>query len=218
MTITWYGQSCFKIETRDVVIAIDPFAKDIGLAPPRFHADVVLVSHQHHDHNNIAAIAGRAAKGEMSVISGPGEYEIKSVAITGMATFHDNHQGRERGANTVYRLEAEEMAIAHLGDFGEHPMREETLGALGNVDILMIPVGGVYTIDAEEAAKIANQIEPRLVIPMHYQLPGLNIKLAPVENFLKVYGSSGAERLDKLAVRKKDLPEKEQRLVVLKNS
>lgn len=223
MTITWYGQSCFKIETREAILAIDPFSKDIGLAPPRFHADLVLVSHQHHDHNNVAAITLRSAKEsgvnsdpeELTVIAGPGEYEVKGLAISGIPTFHDSRQGAERGPNTVFRIETEGIAIAHMGDFGESSIREETLGALGNIDVLMVPVGGTYTIDAEAAAKAVKKIEPRIVIPMHYALAGLKIKLAPAENFLKEYGASGLERLNKLNIKKKDLPE-ETKVAILK--
>lgn len=210
MTITWYGQSCFKIDTREAVLAIDPFSKEIGLTPPRFHADVVLVTHQHYDHANIGTIPG-ATLG----ISGAGEYEVKNIAIRGIPSFHDSRLGQERGPNTIYRIEAEGMSVAHLGDFGESALREETLEALGDIDILLIPVGGTYTINAETAGKIINQIEPRLVIPMHYHLPGLKIKLAAVEDFLKAYGAPKAERLEKLNVRKKELPETETRVVVL---
>lgn len=221
MNLTWYGQSCFKIETREATLAIDPFSKEIGLVPPRFHADLVLVTHQHADHNNIETISGKAPKegqersGEPLVIDGPGEYEVKDLTIIGIPTFHDNREGQDRGPNTVFRIETEGIAIAHLGDFGESAMREETVEALGNVDVLMIPVGGVYTIDAEAAAKVVNQIEPRIVIPMHYAIPGLKIKLAPVDGFLKEYGTPGLERLEKLSLKKKDLPE-ETKVVVLK--
>lgn len=222
MTITWYGQSCFKIETRETILAIDPFSRDIGLAPPRFHADLVLVTHQHHDHNNISAISPRlpkdeanGSKKELMAIDGPGEYEIRGLAITGIPTFHDSRQGQDRGPNTVFRIEAEGMVFVHLGDFGESAPREETLDAIGNTDILAVPVGGTYTIDGAAAAKVVNKIEPRIVIPMHYALPGLKAKLAPLENFLKEYGTPGLERLDKLIVKKKDLPE-EVRVVVLK--
>lgn len=210
MTLTWYGQSCFKIDTREAVLAIDPFSKEIGLTPPRFHADVVLITHQHYDHANIGAIPG-----EPLTISGAGEYEVKNIAIRGIPSFHDSRQGHERGPNTIYRIEAEGISMAHLGDFGESALREETLEALGNIDILLIPVGGTYTINGEAASKIINQIEPRLVIPMHYHLPGLKIKLAPVEDFLKSYGGLKAERLEKLSVRRKELPETETRIVVL---
>ena len=223
MTITWYGQSCFKVETREAILAIDPFSKDIGLTPPRFHADLALVSHQHHDHNNVSAITLRSAKEssensdpkELAVIAGPGEYEIKGFVISGIPTFHDSRQGGDRGPNTLFRIEAEGISIAHMGDFRESSIREETLTALGNIDILMVPVGGTYTIDAEAAAKTVKKIEPRLVIPMHYALPGLKIKLAPVEDFLKEYGIVRPEQLGKLSLKKKDLPD-ETKVVVLK--
>ncbi len=225
MTIDWYGQSCFKIDAREGVIAIDPFAKDIGLTSPRFHADVLLVTHQHADHANTQAISARSTKadkienkdkegGTPLIIDGPGEYEAGGFSITGIATFHDSREGKERGPNTVFRIESEGVVAAHLGDFGENALREETLEALGNVDILMIPVGGVYTIDSEGAVKAANQIEPRIIIPMHYHIPGLKFKLAPVDDFLKSYGASKAERVDRLVVRKRDLPEDTQVVVL----
>ncbi len=210
MTITWYGQSCFKIDTREAVLAIDPFSKEIGLTPPRFHADVVLVTHSHPDHANAAAIPGSPM-----VISGAGEYEVKSVAIQGIPTFHDAASGAKRGPNIAFRIAAEGITVAHLGDFGEAALREETLQALGDVDVLLIPVGGTYTIDAETAAEIVAQLGPRLVIPMHYHLPGLRVKLEPVDEFLKAAGAKNAERLEKLNLKKKDLPETETRIVVL---
>lgn len=213
MTITWYGQSCFKIDTREAVLAIDPFSKEIGLTPPRFHADIVLVTHSHANHANAGTFPG-----EPMVIAGPGEYEMKGIMIHGIPTFHDAHQGKKRGPNTAFRITAEGISIAHLGDFGESSLRPETLSALGDVDVLLVPVGGTYTVDAEAAAGLVAQIEPRLVIPMHYGLPGLKVKLAPVEAFLKAVGASGAERLEKLNVKKKDLPETETRTVVLTKS
>ncbi len=209
MTITWYGQSCFKIDTREATLAIDPFSKEIGLVPPRFQAAGVLITHAHPDHANAGAIAG-----EPRLIAGPGEYELKGVAIRGIPTFHDAHQGKERGLNTAFRIEADGITLAHLGDFGEPNMSEETAEALGDIDILLIPVGGTYTIDGATAAQIAHRIEPAIVIPMHYRLPGLKVKLAPVEEFLKAYGTSKPEELEKLTVRKKDLADGAGRVVV----
>lgn len=209
LTITWYGQSCFKIDAREATLAIDPFSKELGLVPPRFQADGVLVTHGHPNHANAGAIAG-----EPRIIAGPGEYELKGIAIRGIPTFHDSSRGKERGLNTAFRIEAEGIAIAHLGDFGESSMGEETIDALGGIDILLIPVGGTHTIDAETAAKIAHRIEPAIVIPMHYRLPGLKEKLAPVEEFLKAYGAAKPEELEKLTVKKKDLAEGAGRVVV----
>lgn len=210
MVITWYGQSCFKIETREATLAIDPFSKEIGLVPPRFRADAILITHAHPDHANASAI-----QGEPALVAGPGEYEMRGVAIRGVPTFHDRHRGRERGLNTCYRIEAEGIALAHLGDFGEgEALREETLEALGDIDILLVPVGGTYTIGADAAAKVVREIEPSIAIPMHYRLPGLRAKLDPVEEFLRACGGN-SERLEKLSVRPRDLEAGKTRIVVL---
>ena len=209
MIITWLGQACFKIQSGDLVIAVDPYSKEIGLTAPRFRADILLVTHEHYDHANVDSIPAGAL-----VIKGPGEYESKGVYIKGIETFHDNSQGKERGLNTIYKIELEDIRIAHLGDFGEKSMRDETLEEVGSVDILMIPVGGKYTIDGEEAAKIVKQIEPRFVIPMHYKIPGLKIGLDGAENFLKEMGAGKNQPQEKLVVKKKDFAEEEKTEVV----
>lgn len=210
MTITWYGQSCFRIDAREAVIAIDPYGKEIGLTPPRFQTDIALVTHAHPDHANTDALAGTP-----TLITGPGEYEVKGVAVRGIPSFHDRNEGSERGLNTIYRIITEEMTLVHLGDLGEASLRDETLDAIGDVDILFVPVGGTYTIDGEIAAKIVNQIEPRIIIPMHYQIPGLGLKLDAVEEFLKSLGVREPERLPKLVIKKRDLPENTNRVIVL---
>lgn len=215
MIITWYGHSCFKIQSGDLIFAIDPFAKDIGLTPPRFRADAVLVTHSHPDHSNAAAIGGEPIR-----VAGPGEYEIKGVYVRGIETFHDAAQGNERGANTMYAITMEDVRLLHMGDFGEERVRDETLEKIGETDILMIPVGGVYTIAADAAAKAVKQIEPRLVIPMHYKLPGLALGIEGVEKFLKEMGAAGAAPEEKLTIKKKDVGDKEKtevRLLKLAN-
>lgn len=210
MIITWYGHSCFKIQSGDLVLATDPFAKDMGLTPPRMRADIVTITHGHFDHNNIESLGGSPF-----IITGPGEYEVGGVYIRGIETFHDTEQGTSRGLNTVYAIGVENLTIAHFGDFGEDGLRPETADELGNIDILMIPIGGTYTIDAKTAAKIVKQLEPRFVIPMHYAVKGLSFKLDAVDPFLKEMGTSAVEPLEKFTIRKKDIGSGEKTDVVL---
>src|SRR3989344_2890377 len=175
MKISWAGQSCFEISVSpskevSATIVIDPFDEKIGLKLPNMEADVVLISHAHHDHNNAKGI-----KGNPMVIDGPGEYEVRGVFIKGIDSFHDDVNGKERGKNTMYAIEAEDIKICHLGDFGQKQLTDEQLDAIGHVDVLMIPVGGEYTISSSEAQKVIGQIEPRMIIPMHYALPKLTV-------------------------------------------
>lgn len=210
MIITWYGQSCFKIQSGELTVAIDPFSKEIGLTPPRFRADIVLITHSHFDHNNIDSIP----EGGL-VISGPGEYEVKGVYVQGIETFHDSLKGKERGMNTVYAVDIEDLRVVHMGDFGEGEMREDTLESVGGVDILMVPVGGKYTIDGKTAAKVVKQLEPRFVIPMHYKIPGLKVGLDTSETFLKEMGAAKNEAMEKFVVKKKDVGEDEKTEVII---
>ena len=208
MTISWFGQSCFRIEAKEGSILTDPFSKEIGLKPPRIKDDVVTVSHQHYDHNNIAD-----ANQEAFIIQNPGEYEKQGIAIRGIASFHDDKQGAERGPNTIYVYKAEELTIAHLGDLG-HLLTDAQVEAIGDVDVVMIPVGGTYTLDAKTAAAVIGQIEPKIIIPMHYKVPGLEVVLDGVEKFIKELGLD-PEKVDKYKITKKLLPAEEMKLIVL---
>lgn len=210
MIISWYGQSCFKIQSGELTIAIDPYGKDIGLTPPRFRADIIAITHEHFDHNNVAAMPEGAF-----VIRGPGDYEARGIAITGISTYHDASQGKERGLNTVFIFELEGIRVAHLGDFGEEEMRPETLDQLGEIDILLAPVGGTYTLDGSGAAEAVNAIEPKVVIPMHFALPGLKVKLDSVETFLKEMGVKNGVPEEKLTIKKKDIMEEGSTRVVI---
>ena len=211
MVITWYGQSCFKFQSGEQVLAIDPFSKDIGLTPPRFRANLVLVTHDHPDHNNAESIAENPL-----VIHGPGEYDFQGIAIKGIQTFHDDAEGKERGLNTVFVIEMDGITLCHMGDFGEKELRPETFEAIGDVDILFVPTGGKYTIDSGIAAKVVSQIEPRIVIPMHYKIPGLKVDIESVSLFLKEMGAKDAAPEEKLVIKQKDLPIEGTRVVVLK--
>ncbi len=215
MTIIWHGQSLFEISTsrgknNQVNIIIDPFSPEIGLRLPKLEADIVLSTHGHQDHNNVKAVNGNPF-----LIDGPGEYEIKEVFIQGIPAFHDDSQGKERGRITIFTLEAEDLKICHLSDLGQKELTSEQLEKIGEVDILMIPVGGIYTISAKEAIKIMSQVEPKITIPMHYSLPKLKSKLEGVDKFLKTMGIKKIEPLNKLTIKKKDLSEEEAKIILL---
>lgn len=215
MKIAWYGQACFRLIAKTnngnkITIITDPFSKETGLIPPRGGADVITVSHSHYDHNNVKALSGNPF-----IIEGPGEYDIKGIFVKGIYSFHDNSQGKERGVNTIYVLKMEDMKICHLGDLGQKELSSEQFDQIGDVDILMIPVGGIYTINGNEAVQIINQIEPKIVIPMHYNLPKLNIKLNNVNSFLEEIGAK-KETMEEFSIQSKDLTEEEMRVVVMK--
>ena len=212
MTIFWLGQSAFKIVDKEVTVAIDPYDK-IGLKMPKFQADILLITHDHSDHNFIEAI-----KGEPFIIDSQGEYEVRNVFVYGLPAFHDNKEGAESGKITVFVIEMEGMKIAHLGDIGQESLTDEQLEELEGVDILLIPVGGEETINGAGAVKIISQIQPRIVIPMHYKIPGLNMRLEPVDKFLKEFGVSAPEKMEKLKISKKDLPQEETKVIVLEKS
>ena len=206
MTITWFGQSCFRIETKEGSVLTDPFSKEIGLKPPRIKDDIILVTHQHMDHNNIGD-----ANPEAFIIQNPGEYEKQGIAIRGIPSFHDNKQGVERGPNTIYVLKAEEMTLCHLGDLGQEKLTDQQVEDIGDIDILMVPVGGTYTINAKEAAVVINQIEPKIVIPMHYKVQGLTVPIDGPEKFVKELGLT-PEKVDKYKIARKLLPTEEIKL------
>ena len=204
--IYWAGQSCFQISVSNskdhsADIVIDPFEESTGLKLPNLSADILLVTHQHNDHNNIKDI-----KGTPFIIQGPGEYEVKGVFIQGIPAFHDDVLGKEKGQNTIYIIESEEMRFCHLGDLGQKQLTDEQLEQIDSVDVLMIPVGGEYTIDSSIAQKIISQIEPKIVIPMHYSLPKLKVKLDEVSKFLKTMGKDSIAPQDKLIVKTSTLP------------
>ena len=209
MTITWYGHSCFRLENKDTSILIDPFSSEIGLRPPKIKDNIVLVTHQHYDHNNIEGLPQ-----ESFLAQGPGEYEVKNIFIKGIQSYHDKNQGRERGLNTIYVIKMDEMTLVHLGDFGEEKLSEEQVEKIGDVDILMIPVGGVYTINYKEAVGVIHQIEPKVVIPMHYKIDGLKVDIDGPEKFLKEMGLTPEKTEKVYKIQSKNLPAEEMRLVL----
>ena len=211
MEIIWYGHSCFKLGDRKVTVITDPFDKSVGYALPKVRADIVTVSHDHPGHNYV-----RGVKGDPKIFDGPGEYEVRGVFITGIPTFHDAKKGAVRGRNTVFLFDFNGLTVCHLGDLG-HVLTQSQVESLGDVDVLLIPVGGVTTITAARAAEVVSILEPKLVIPMHYKTKALakDYKLHRVSKFLKEMGLGKLAAQDSLKVTKNNLPEETQ--VVLLN-
>jgi L-ascorbate metabolism protein UlaG (beta-lactamase superfamily) len=198
--ITWLGLSCFRIRGSQAVIITDPFPPDSGYTLGKQTVDIVTVSHPHPSHSYVQGIAG-----EHRLVQRPGEYEISGVLILGITTYHDAVKGQSRGKNTVFLMEVDGVAICHLGDIGHVP-NDEQIETIGNVDILLLPVGAVSTINASMAAEVIRKLEPKVVIPMHYQTPATKRDLEPVDNFLKEMGLAQVEPKPKLTITKNTLP------------
>ncbi|MFH1150891.1 MAG: MBL fold metallo-hydrolase [Actinomycetota bacterium] len=175
----WYGHSMFVISGDGTTVAVDPVPPEVGYRYDPVEADVVLMSHQHFDHSFIAGIKG---SGSPNAISAAGTFEVGRLTIEGIASYHDAQQGRQRGPNIIFTWEQGGMKLAHLGDLGDLP-GPAVMKKLTGVDVAMVPVGGVFTIDGEQAARLVRDLAPKVVLPMHYATPDCSIKLDGPEVF-----------------------------------
>lgn len=205
VTVKWLGHSCFLISLDDSVkVVTDPFDKSVGYPTPDVTADVCLVSHEHFDHNNVSVV-----KGKPQVIKGEGEKEAKNIRFKGVPSFHDDAQGSKRGKNTIFTWELGGIKFAHLGDLGVE-LSSSQVKEIGAVDVLFVPVGGFYTIDAATATKVVASLNPKVVMPMHYKMPfmGASFPIAKVDEFLK--GKENVVKVGKNSVSftKETLPKK----------
>lgn len=200
MTILYYGLNCFRLQANGWSLLIDPFDDQAGLKLPRMQNDILLLS-------QAEGLAKKSGEKTM-IISGPGEYEIQGCFVYGLPAAYNQ---------TIYLIEAEGIKIVYLGLLQKEKLNEEQLEKLEEADILLVPIGGGQSLNSEQAASLVNDLEPRIVIPMHYQLPGLKLKLEGLEKFKKELGAK-TEEVDKLKIAKKELPQEEIRLVVLKTS
>jgi L-ascorbate metabolism protein UlaG (beta-lactamase superfamily) len=206
MEITWLGHGCFRLKGRDSTVLMDPCPRSTGYNIGRQQATILTVSHDHPDHNHLDAVTAQRT------LTGPGEYEISGVMVTGVRTWHDDKRGAQRGANTVFIVELDEVRVCHLGDLGHVPTQEQT-EALSDIDVLLVPVGGHSTIDAATASEVVSLLEPRLVVPMHYAAEGATAKLDPLDTFIKQMGVTPTPQ-PKLTVTKTTLPADSQVFVL----
>ncbi len=208
MEITWFGKACFRLRGRGGSVLTDPFAPEAGYRLPRMAASLVTVSHDDEGHNY-----SRIARDNPYVIQGPGEYEVGGVFVIGVSTYHDDKQGAERGKNTSYLIEFEDMAICHLGDLGHLPTQEQ-IEELDGIDILMIPVGGKEVLTSARAAEVVNLLEPKLVIPMRYRIADMDKEMATVTRFLSEMNAKEVDAQEALRVTASQLPDDTQVVVL----
>lgn len=220
ISVTWLGQACVVVsqqakDSKELVrLVMDPYSKEVGFTLPKVEAAVVTISHNHSDHNNVAGVAGKPF-----VIREAGEYEVAGFSIEAIPSFHDAAQGKERGANLIVRAQTPEVSFVHFGDFGQDELTLEQIEAIGDVDVAFIPVGGTFTVDGAGAAKIISQLEPKVVVPIHYKIEGIAIDaLAGPEHFFSALGQKPLALEGEWKIKATDLPSEGTRVVQLQAS
>jgi len=204
MRIRWHGQSCFEIGGEEKILITDPHdGRSIGINPPNVRGDIILVSHDHYDHNAVRKVDKRNSE----IIREPGESTLGDIEVKGIRSYHDENEGERRGKNTIFRFKINGTTFCHLGDIG-HLLEEEQVAEIGDIDFLFIPVGGNFTIGPEEAKETIETIEPKIAVPMHFKIGGLSLDIKTLEPFLSLYPE---DRIFKLGVEldfiKADLPD-----------
>ncbi len=214
MKLTYIAHACFKLEIGELKIVFDPyrsgaFGGAVGYRPVDEEADVVLTSHGHEDHNAVSEV-----KGNPRVITQPGKYDINGVEITGIKSYHDPNLGRERGENIVFVVKSGNISLAHLGDQG---FIDETLTKqLSSVDVLLIPIGGTYTLSPHEATEFVNRLKNKLIIPMHYKTEKLGFPIKPLSDFIALNQDKEIIEINASVVELSSyLPVKENTILVL---
>jgi len=217
MKVKWYGHAAFLVTSDEgTKIIIDPyepgaFGGQLSYGKIKDQADIVLTSHDHADHNDTAGLPGTP-----QAVKGSGPRTIKGISVKGVSTYHDPSKGSERGANTVFTIKVNQIQLCHLGDLG-HLLSDKELAEIGPVDILLIPVGGFFTIDPKEATRVAEQIKPRVLIPMHFKTEKCGFSIAPVEDFLKGKTNIKRPKTSEVTFNKATLP-KQMEIVVLEHA
>ncbi len=213
VTIKWFGHSSFGIsDSKGTKVVTDPYGEGLGYELPKLTTDILTLSHDHFDHNNFKALEKYS-----HLIEAPEKFSHNNVEVKGIASYHDEKKGELRGKNTIFVYTVNQVKICHLGDLG-HALTKEQITAIGKVDVLMIPVGGLYTIDAETAAKVVGQINPKMVIPMHYKtdvLPAEFGDITKVDAFITAMKGWKVEKADQLTLTKKSVDQAKGKTIVM---
>jgi L-ascorbate metabolism protein UlaG (beta-lactamase superfamily) len=207
MEISWLGHSCFQLRGKNVTLITDPFSPQPEHSLGKINAPIVTISHNHPGHNFTGGVGGNPR-----IVHGPGEYEISDVLITGVASYHDNKHGQDLGRNTIYVIHMDDLIICHLGDLG-HILQEEQLEEVADADVLLIPIGGQHTINAAQAAEVISQVEPHIVIPMHYS-PSIGDAPNPLDKFCREMGIEALNPQSKLSITRSALPAETQVVIL----
>jgi L-ascorbate metabolism protein UlaG (beta-lactamase superfamily) len=208
MDLTWLGHSCFRMRGKEVTLLADPPSPSTGYSLGRVSADIVTISHDHPGHNYVQGVGGKPHY----VVRGPGEYEIRNVLISGLLSYHDDRRGARLGRNTIYLYHLDDLLICHLGDLG-HVLDAREQEEVNGCDVLLLPVGGGNALDAKRAVEVVSQVEPQVIVPMHYATPALKSAappLDPVEVFCHEMGVEQTAPLAKLSVTRGSLPSEPQ--------
>jgi len=180
LQIRWHGHSCFEI-TNNITLITDPHdGKSIGIPAPTVTGDIILVSHDHYDHNSVKTVEKNGCR----IVTDPRKKTIEDIEIRGVESFHDEAEGAKRGSNIMYKFKIDDITFCHLGDLG-HDLDDESINNIGEVDVLFIPIGGTFTVDDKQAWDIIKKINPKIVVPMHYKIGGLSLPIAGIDAFLE---------------------------------
>lgn len=201
LQIRWHGHACFEIKN-EVTLVTDPHdGKSIGIPAPSVTGDIILVSHDHYDHNSVKTVEKTGSR----VVTDERKKTISNVEIRGIESFHDECGGEKRGRNIIYKFSMDDITFCHLGDIG-HELGEDTIQKIGDVDILFVPIGGTFTVDADQAWNIINMIKPKIAIPMHYKIGGLSLPIAGIDPFLEKNNFKVLKVGNEIDIEKEDLP------------
>jgi L-ascorbate metabolism protein UlaG (beta-lactamase superfamily) len=209
LDIAWHGHACFRLRGRDTTVVTDPYDRSLGFPPLKLAADLVTVSHDDPHHATVSAV--QTTNPRMRRIDGPGEYEVAGALIEGVATYRDKQHGQINGKNTAFLIHLDDMSVCHLGALA-HTLSAAQIEPLKDADILLVPVGGGAALNATDAAEVVSQLEPRIVIPMYYGTPSMNLE--SVDRFCKELAVTDTTIQPRLTINKSALPD-ETRVVLL---
>lgn len=201
LQIRWHGHACFEI-TNDLTLVTDPHdGKSIGIPAPSVVGDIILVSHDHYDHNSVKSVEKEGSK----VVTDGRKRTISEIEISGVDSFHDENMGAKRGSNIMYKFIIDDVKFCHLGDLG-HDLDEEAVQNIGDVDILFVPIGGTFTVDDKQAWDVIGKIKPKIIVPMHYKIGGLSLPIAGLDPFLEQAKHKVIHVGNEIDIEKEDLP------------